>query len=180
MKRWWTVALSLGLAAGLAGCTSAEGSTQVQAPVQTIQQTQTPAPTQAPTSSPTPVQGASPTQETHADAFAGQWQDSVSQRAGMEITFEDGTYEIEINWGSSARENTRWNFQGTYDEKRGGIAYTSGQRVEETYPEAGARRMQIVYQDGTGLFKLKEGKLYWQDEKENAGAESVFVKVPES
>ncbi len=117
--------------------------------------------------------------DDHSPEFTGGWQDSTSQRATMDITSDRGIYyNIEINWGSSAMENTVWHFTGTYDSKRNGIVYSSGQRIEETYLEEGEEpKTEIVYEDGSGLISLKDGKLYWQDDKEDVGAECVFEKI---
>ena len=65
--------------------------------------------------------------DDHSPEFTGGWQDSTSQRATMDITSDRGIYyNIEINWGSSAMENTVCHFTGTYDSKRNGIVYSSG------------------------------------------------------
>ena len=98
----------------------------------------------------------------------------------MDITSDRGIYyNIEINWGSSAMENIpSGTLPGTSDSKRNGIVYSSGQRIEETYLEEGEEpKTEIVYEDGSGLIGLKDGKLYWQDDQEDVGAECVFEKI---
>lgn len=115
--------------------------------------------------------------DDHSAEFSGSWIDSTSQRAVMDIQSDGVYYNIEINWGSSAFENTKWLFTGMYDAARGGIVYASGQRIEEVYTAEGVDPKQtFVYEDGTGFFEWKDGKIYWTDEKENMGAEMVFEK----
>lgn len=116
------------------------------------------------------------TVEPAPSEFCGQWFDVVSQRCGMEIVCEnDAYYDIRIDWGSSAWDNTHWEFWGEYDAEKDAIVYEDGIRYEETYPRDGGEVQRTeVYHDGTGYFYLKDGKLYWNDEKEHMGAECVF------
>lgn len=118
------------------------------------------------------------TEQVDASAFYGDWHDTYSQRCGMSIYLvNDLYYDIEINWGSSAWDNTHWVFSGEYDAAKGGIVYTDGCRYEEHYSDGGNKEQNEVYSDGSGLIYLKNGKLYWNDDKENAGKDCVFEKV---
>ena len=179
MKRIVCAMLALLVCLVAAGCGQDGGVNQAGTPAQpeqTVAPQQTAQPTAAPEQTTQPA--ATPQQQGEAlpaDEFLGTWQDTVSQRCGMKIQIDGTKYVIEINWGSSARENTRWSFTGQYDSARGGIAYT-GQRVEEVYPEEGKVEETVVYENGTGLLYLKEGLLYWTDDVEDMGAQCVFEK----
>lgn len=109
--------------------------------------------------------------------YVGTWWDTNSQRCNMEISSYDKTsYNIEINWGSSACDNTHWSFYGTYDEMAGGIHYY-GSRIEEYYPDNGEVQETCIYSDGEGLIWIgDDGMLYWDDYIENQGADCSFEK----
>ena len=114
----------------------------------------------------------------HAVEYTGTWQDTYSQRCYMEIDSSDGIYYyIDINWGSSAQENTHWSLWGMYDEIMGGIHY-NGSRIEEYYPEDGEMQETYVYSDGEGLIWIgDDGILYWDDYIEQQGADCSFEKL---
>lgn len=109
--------------------------------------------------------------------YIGEWQDIESQRCNMSIEYVDGeSYFIDINWGSSAWDNTHWSFEGTFDIKTGAIIYR-GSRIEEYYSEQGDMQETYVYTDGEGkIFIGNDGVLYWEDYKEAAGDGCIFMK----
>ncbi len=120
------------------------------------------------------------TEETapKGEEYIGEWFDTVSQRCHAEISSEDGIhYTIDINWASSAWENTHWSFSGTYDESEGKIHY-SGSRIEEYYPDEGDVQETYAYTDGEGYLWIgDDGMLYWDDLKEQQGEGLVFEKA---
>lgn len=115
--------------------------------------------------------------QTPSAEYVGTWQDTYSQRCYMEISSSDGIqYYIDINWGSSAQENTHWSLWGMYDEVMGGIYY-NGSKIEEYYPEGGEMQETIVYSDGAGLIWMgDDGMLYWDDHVEEQGRDCSFEK----
>lgn len=117
-------------------------------------------------------------EEAQIFAFNGAWFDTVSERCNMEIHMDDEFYYvISIDWGSSAWDNTHWEFKGDYDASQNGIVYNNGCRYEEYYPEDGGDVQRTeVYSDGEGLIYMQDGKLYWKDAKEDFGADCVFEK----
>lgn len=114
----------------------------------------------------------------YIEEFVGDWQDSYSQRANMVIEYtEDSKFHIIINWSSSAWENTRWVLEGYYNEEEDGIVYT-GAQISEVYNDDGSVMENYIYTDGEGLIYIgRNGKLYWDDWKENVGNECVFEKA---
>lgn len=114
----------------------------------------------------------------HTAEYVGTWYDTYSQRCNMEITSSDGIYySININWGSSASENTHWSFYGMFDEMAGGIHYY-GSEIEETYTEDKGMQETYVYSDGEGLLWIgDDGMLYWDDYIEKQGAECSFERL---
>jgi len=117
-------------------------------------------------------------EEAQIFAFTGVWFDTMSERCNMEIHMDDEFYYvISIDWGSSAWDNTHWEFKGDYDESQNGIVYNNGCRYEEHYPEDGGDVQRTeVYSDGEGLIYMQDGKLYWKDAKEDFGVDCVFEK----
>lgn len=115
--------------------------------------------------------------DSQAMSYIGEWQDMESQRCSMTIDLVDGElYYIDINWGSSAWDNTHWSFVGTFDTETGVIVY-SGSRIEEYYTEQGDTQETYAYTDGEGIIFIgDDGMLYWDDYKEDAGNGCVFVK----
>lgn len=110
--------------------------------------------------------------------FNGLWYDTYSQRCNMEIVCQNDTYyEITVDWGSSAWDNTHWEFTGEYDAKQGGIVYQNGCRYEQHYPEDGGDLQQTeTYTNGEGFIYIKDGKLYWNDKTQDMGKDCVFEK----
>lgn len=116
-----------------------------------------------------------------AKDYVGEWMDNYSQRCKMTITSADGVnFKIDINWGSSAWENTHWTFDGKYNASKHGLEYT-GSCIEEVYAQdAGdnaAATETVTYSDGTGLLTLKDGLMYWQNDKEDTGNQCFFQKL---
>ena len=107
--------------------------------------------------------------------YVGDWVDSWSQRAGMRILYSDGVYDVEINWGNSATETSVWSMQGYYDPAQQGIVYENGRYGIETYYAPGPH-FDVIYEDGTGLLWIQDGKLYWRDDKEHAGDSCIFER----
>lgn len=108
--------------------------------------------------------------------FTGKWEDVVSERCHMMIIYEEPYYYIDINWSSSAVENTRWALQGQYDEDMGGILYW-GECLDEYYSDYGTEE-RYHYWDGQGfLFIDENGLLYWEDYEEQVGDYCVFTKA---
>lgn len=111
------------------------------------------------------------------ETFTGEWVDINSERCFMVITCEDGVnYDIEITWGHTASESAQWLFSGTYDAEEEGIVY-SGKRLLVVYDEDGTRGETVNYDDGTGVIYIgRNGKLYWEDHKEDWGADCTFER----
>lgn len=117
--------------------------------------------------------------EKPEEIFVGRWQDIISERCNMTITYEEPAYYIEINWSSSSAENTRWVLEGQYDEERGGISYC-GLCVDEYVADDGTMDNFYRYEMGRGFLRVDGiGLLYWEDDEEQAGQSCIFEKYSE-
>jgi len=108
--------------------------------------------------------------------FIGEWQDSYSQRARMDIEYIDGIYSITINWANSAAENVQWRMTGEFiNSEKTGIASYDCTKVL-TNSEHGDMTEEVLYEDGEVFLFIENGKLYWSDLTENAGDQCIFEK----
>lgn len=116
-------------------------------------------------------------QTDYSAEYEGTWSDLYSYRCWMTIEeITDNRFEIEIHWSGGANETQRWEFIGSYDEVQNGIVY-SGDSIYEYYDDEGNAKKEYLYTDGEGLLYIADdGYLYWNDWKENAGAECFFQK----
>lgn len=112
----------------------------------------------------------------HSAEYVGVWVDEYSQRCFMDISCSDGIYYIQINWSGGASDTEQWDLVGEYDSGSNGIVYF-GSRKEVHYSDGGDFQETYMYTDGSGrLFIGNDGILYWDDYKENVGANCRFNK----
>ena len=112
-----------------------------------------------------------------AAAFEGTWQ---CGRAAADINWEEEGFKVNITWGSSAWENTEWEYSCYFHgEDNTLVSMPFGTRTEYVYDDNGEPvSAKEVYSDGCAVFSLDtDGRLIWQDEKENAGEGMRFVKL---
>ena len=77
-------------------------------------------------------------------------------------------------------------FAGGSNHVRGWVARTlgpgayhgDGTRIDYVYSEDGTGKDKMVYNDGRALFVLRDGRMLWQDKKENTGNGVEFTKFP--
>ena len=118
-----------------------------------------------------------------AQAFAGRW---GCGRATIDIIErENGSFGVEITWGSSAWECAEWRYACAYDGIRHEMRnYEPGVMDVVTYGEDGEVASRITeYEDGAATFTIDgDGMLIWNDAKENAGDGMRFERgeMPES
>lgn len=113
-----------------------------------------------------------------AKAYEGDW---GCDRATIEMNWEEEGFKVLIRWGSSAWEHSEWMYSCYFHEENGTlVSMPFGIRTDYVYGENGELvSASDVYNDGEATFYLDgEGYLIWQDEKENAGADMRFEKLP--
>lgn len=116
--------------------------------------------------------------------YSGEWHDKITDRCNMSIVCQNDTsYDIKIDWGSSAWENTHWEFLAEYDTDKNALVYTGGKRYEEVYSEteSGTELKQtLVSENESGTIEFKDGCLYWEGfvfEPAGSGYTSTSEKV---
>lgn len=110
--------------------------------------------------------------------FSGLWYNTAGDRCSMSIVcMDEQSAFIEIDWANSAYESSHWTFDAVYSEDDNSLVYENGSCYQQYYNDDGSIDETLVYDNGTGSFKLDEnGEIYWQDDMENAGESALFAK----
>ena len=112
-----------------------------------------------------------------AAVYEGEW---ACDRAVAELVWEEEGFRVLISWGSSAWENTTWEYSCYYQEGDNTlVSVPFGIKTDLVFDDNGNETSATVaYEDGQATFKIDEdGHLIWIDEKENAGDGMHFVKL---
>ena len=115
--------------------------------------------------------------EATGPSYLGTW---VCGRCTIEIKDEHPGYRVEISWGNSAAEVSQWNYSCPYELVDGSlVSEPTGVMVDVTYGEDGEVAKSVTkYEDGQATFTLgADGKLTWNDAKENAGEDMAFERT---
>ena len=111
-----------------------------------------------------------------AEDYLGVW---GSGRCSAVVSREGNGFQVEIQWASNAAEGSRWVYHCSYDNFAA-ILFSNGDgtRIDYVYAENGTSKENMVYNDGHALFVLRDGRMLWQDKKENTGNGVEFTKFP--
>lgn len=112
----------------------------------------------------------------------GSYMDETSQRASMKIrkNYDCAEYGVEISWANSAFETVQWSFYGDYDADTHTLPYDNCRKeIFRTDVEDPFGEFETVYEEGTGklTFDPESGRVFWQDDREDAGKECVFSLI---
>jgi len=123
--------------------------------------------------------GTSDLTDEELNALVGDYTDSVSQRATLNIAKGEGkSLVFTIHWGSSADEATEWKMTGTYDPATYHFDYANGVKTNIKTVD-GKETKEEVYNNGTGYFSIEGGALTWHTNMANdhsADQDLVFNK----
>jgi len=124
--------------------------------------------------------GASDLTDEELNGYVGDYADSVSQRATLNIAKGDGkTLVFTVHWGSGADEATEWKMTGTYNPSTYHFDYANCVKTNIKTVD-GKEVKEEVYNDGTGYFSIEGGALTWHTNKANdhsAEQDLIFEKV---
>ena len=93
---------------------------------------------------------------------AALWRDSVDF-LHAEITVPDENKNMVM-----------WSFSGKYSEPENGFRYYDGKKEMTALDMDGNAATEILYSNGQGRIFLKNDKLYWEDNEEDAGKDLTF------
>lgn len=112
-----------------------------------------------------------------ADDLVGEWAESIAGRGVIEIAkAEDGTYNVLVNWSSSAFEHSAWQMTGVAGT--GAVISYDDCKLTNIVSESETESTDTVeYENGTGRLFLEDGNLVWVDEVQHIADGSVFIKV---
>ncbi len=100
--------------------------------------------------------------------YTGTWVDEIAGRAYMVIReAPDGTYDVEINWSSSAAEDNAWRINAVIDERNGNLVYDNGTYQKILFHEDGESEI-VEEKQVSGSFTYAEGGVHWIDSVEHA------------
>ena len=111
------------------------------------------------------------------DKFVGQWSDEYSQRVYMTVvpTERYGVYSVTIRWSNSYAKFNEWDMTASYDEASDSIKFTDGARYTVTLSEDADEVRQLQWDNSVGRFYFEDGKLRWEDGKEESDVDLRFV-----
>ena len=94
--------------------------------------------------------------------FTGDWVDSASNRAKMNIKKSGGNYTIHVQWSGSVSSMAVWDITATYDKDKKALVYTNGKESERTYKQDGTYEEKVLSNEASGTLVMKDdGKIYW-------------------
>lgn len=110
--------------------------------------------------------------------FAGPYMDEKGADYYLNVDTtdaENGAY-VEIYTNVDEYSYAYWEMYGVYDKAAGTIKYSEGVKgIMKEDQTTGEFSEEDVYADGSGVFTVKDGKITWKDDKEDAGKDLVFV-----
>ena len=171
-KNWLAVAVAAVIAAGsIAGCGSSTGAEK-----------------EAAAESSTEAEAASAGETMAVDEeefsanpvlkFAGPYMDENGADYYLDIEAIDGETGalVEIYTNIDDYSFAYWQMTGQFNEKDGTLTYTDGvKKIVKEDEESGENDEETVYEDGTGVITIRDNKISWKEDKEDAGKDLVFV-----
>ena len=108
----------------------------------------------------------------------GRWAEKIAGRGLITIMGgENGTYDVQIDWRSSAAERYLWEMTAT-EQEDGSLRYENGRHVIRTFTSDTEYTDAEQYTNGTGTFTLNSAnEIMWQDDVDHAGDDTVFISV---
>ena len=109
-----------------------------------------------------------------ASAFLGEW---VCGRADIVITEEGDAYRAFITWSNNYESRAEWDYTCVYDDMDK-VMRCTGTMSNVTYADDGiSTDVEVLYEDGEAELSIEDGKLLWNDMKENAADGMTFERV---
>lgn len=116
--------------------------------------------------------------------LTGTWDDTYSRRAYMTIKEVSGKLYVQIEWSSSAADNTKWTFSSSDIANLGNdnikISYKDCKEVDEHYNEDGTCTETVVSSGGSG-YMYYDGKIMtWNDNNFSTSTNCTFTRTQDA
>ena len=110
--------------------------------------------------------------EVKAKDYAGVW---ACGRCWITIEPKGNGYQVEMQWASSAAEGTRWSYFCTFDGYSAELfCQGRGIRTDYVYDESGAHKDKVIYRNGSGVFTMRRGVMFWHSPEEPDNGDMEF------
>ncbi len=118
-------------------------------------------------------------QQEKENAIKGQWK--ASDDFYCDIWRDgDGVFHADVTLTEGDNKVSFWECSGNWMDGENGFTYHDGQRIRYDYAAKESKdEKEILYEEGSGLFYLRNGVLFWNDEKENVADGKSFSYVGE-
>ncbi|MCR4633853.1 MAG: hypothetical protein K5648_07000 [Erysipelotrichaceae bacterium] len=110
------------------------------------------------------------------EELLGSYHEEIAGRASLELSEN----KITIDWSSSAFEKAHFDFDIAYDADKNQLTYVGGKRTDTVFESDTKSTVTEAYNDGSGNFAIEEGKLIWNDDKNENGGPVVFISNEET
>ena len=107
--------------------------------------------------------------------YVGEYQDSFSQRASMDVEDLGDSLKLKVHWSSSADESAIWTMTAKFTSPNT-LSYADCEYGIIEFDEDGNDSYTKEYDCGEGYFTLKDGKLYWDGAADMSCIDCVFEK----
>ena len=110
-------------------------------------------------------------------AYEGNYQSGRATITVKAIGKSDAKFTV--TWGSSAWENSVWEFSGTFDTSVFRINYADGVRTDYVYDDDGnVTSKKVAYKNSGGRIQfIDTNTLIWRDEDEQENGEITFTRI---
>ena len=170
------MAAAVALSAFGCGSTGAAGTKSDPAPAEGSTGEETAAADEADTGATTEYSSQNPVM-----TYAGAYKEESSEEFYLmleDLDVIDGVH-VTVVRSDPDQPYVYWEINGVIDKDLK-IAYKDAIKGEIRLTENGEAEETVIYEDGSGSFQItKEGKVTWQDDKEDAGKNCVFAFDPE-
>ncbi len=114
--------------------------------------------------------------------LTGEYSDSISQRAYMEVSAEGSKgVTIKVWWGSSAFEKEFWQMEAKLSKKDGNLIYENGihERITFSETEGEEETVETIADKLSGYFEIdeKNNSLIWSGSPEESCKDCIFIKI---
>ena len=119
------------------------------------------------------------TEESHDEDddvpdISGEWVDTNGERSYLEADLiNDNEYQLTMYSSNDTKKAYEWEIIVHWDSGNQRFIYDNSVKVQKELFN-GTSSSQTIYSDGTGSFYIVDNRMYWVDDKEDAGEKWVL------